>query len=111
VTAPATPMLCACTRAGAMWAEEELMLSALHGAPLATDLIDQLTPGRARLVVGLALRAGAQLEAGDQALFERAIGDAGPGATGWWRQALGLPGPVTVVRQRAASVAKAANAR
>jgi len=90
------------------------MLAALTGRPLLTDLVDQLTPGRARLVVGLALAAGARLEHGDQALFERAIGDAGPGATGWWRQALDLPAAPAVVRQRSVpfpAAAKAANAK
>jgi hypothetical protein len=82
-----------CNRAATMWAEEELMASViLAGGLLRTDLVDMLGAQRARIVVGLCLAAGGLLEHGDQALFDRAVHDAGrSGSPGWWRQALDMP--------------------
>lgn len=81
-----------CTRAAVMWAEEELMASAAYnGGLLLTDLVDMLSPGRARLVVALCLEAGGRLEHGDRALFEQACAPGRAGAAGWWRQALNMP--------------------
>jgi hypothetical protein len=91
VTAPARA--CWCTRADAMWAAEEVMTAALAGLPLPTAAIDQLTPGRAAIVVGLCLRAGARMQDGDEQMFMQAVQDArhvDAGATGWWRQALDM---------------------
>lgn len=88
-----------CNRAATMWLEDELMV-AVHdradGLPgvLSTDVIDQLPPLRARLIVGVCLRAGGRLEHGTAEQFEQACVAAArrdPGGSGWWRQALGMP--------------------
>jgi hypothetical protein len=107
-----------CLRGSVMWHEDDLMVDALAGRPLPTDIIDRITPGRARLLVALCLAAGAELQDGDQALFEQAVADAersAAGATGWWREALGMTArPATPARPRAAvfpPAAKAGNAR
>jgi hypothetical protein len=101
---------CACqlTRAAVAWAAEELMVAALHGRPLLTDVIDQVPAGQAQIVVALCLRAGGRLEHGDEALFQLAVKDAmlhDPAATGWWREALAGRLPA------AARPAKATNTR
>jgi hypothetical protein len=107
-----------CLRGSVMWHEDELMVDALAGRPLSTNLIDRITPARARLVVGLCLAAGGELQDGDQDLFERAVADAerhSPRATGWWREALAMPArPVAVAPARATpfpNAAKAGNAK
>lgn len=83
-----------CNRATMMWAEDELLTAAIAGRPLPTDVIDQLPPFRARLVVTVCLRAGARLQHGTPDQFDQAAVTAGhtdPGGGGWWRAALGLP--------------------
>ncbi len=74
------------------------MVATLNNRMLPTDVIDQIPPGRAQIVVALCLRAGARLEHGTGALFELAVKDArvrDAGATGWWREALDGQLPVT----------------
>ena len=113
MTTPGAPAAagCACqlSRATVAWAEEELMAAALAGRRLATDVVDQVPPGRAQIVVALCLRAGARLEHGDETLFALAVKDArmrDAGATGWWREA--LAGQLPAVAPRAV---KATNTR
>jgi hypothetical protein len=71
-----------------------LLLAAVDKTPLRTSTIDRLPPWRARLVVTVALRAGATLEHGDADRFDRAACAAGrqsAGQANWWSAALGLP--------------------
>lgn len=97
MTAPATPhCVCQLNRARVAWVEEELMVATLAGGVLLTDLVDQLPPNRAQIVVALCLLAGGRLERGDETLFTLAAEEArlrGVDAAGWWREALGEPAP------------------
>ncbi len=99
MTAPVLPerVECArcCTRAGLLWAGDELLATTLTGRPMPTVAIDELTPPRAKLMVLVCLAAGGRLEHGTPELFGRAVDDAAhtdPGATGWWRPALAAAG-------------------
>jgi hypothetical protein len=72
---------------------DDLLLSVIDHKPLRTNTIDQLPPWRARTIVKVCLRAGAQLEHGDPDLFDLAARTAGrqdASQTGWWRAALGM---------------------
>jgi hypothetical protein len=82
-----------CDHADYMRLSDLILLAATDRQPLPTNAIDQLTPWRAHLVVGVALRAGAELEHGTPETFDaaaRAAGKEDAGQTGWWRRALGL---------------------
>lgn len=73
---------------------DDILLAVIDGHPIPTDSIDQLTPWRARLVVAVALAAGAPLQHGTPELFGEAAlaaGTTAPSTTGWWRAALDLP--------------------
>lgn len=80
---------------------DDLHLAVLGGQPMRTNTIDQIPPWRARLIVSVALLAGATLEHGDTELFDQAARAAGRqdvAQTGWWRRALGLePQPAPYV--------------
>lgn len=86
-----------CSRDDLMWLVDDLLIAARQGRRLPTDVIDQLPPWRAQLVVGVCLAAEADLQDGTPELFAHAVAEAArrdAGATGWWRQALGLPARV-----------------
>jgi len=83
-----------CNRAEMVWMIDEILLAAQDNRHIPTDAIDQLPPWRARLVVGVALRAGATLQHGTPDTFDTAVvaaGMAGVHAAGWWRNSLGMP--------------------
>ena len=72
---------------------DDLLLNTIDGKPLRTDTIDQVPPWRARMIVQVCLRAGAQLEHGDPVTFDLAAREAGrqdASQSGWWRRALGM---------------------
>jgi hypothetical protein len=71
----------------------DILLSVIDGKPIRTDAIDRLPPYHARLVVQVALRAGATLQQGTPEQFERAAVAAGKQdarQAGWWRAELGM---------------------
>lgn len=85
-----------CHRAELLWAQEELLVAALQGRPLATDSIDALPPASARILIQVCVAAGARLEHGTIEQLVTAAGEAvhdNPAGGGWWRVALRMPAP------------------
>lgn len=92
-----------CQRASVLWAYDELMVAALNGQPLETDVIDRMPPYAARIAVAVCLGAGGVLQHGTAEQFDLAADAAGrrdARATGWWREALGMQ-PTEVIPQPA----------
>lgn len=83
---------------------DEILLAGMDGRVIPTGAVDQLPPWRARLVAGVAVRAGGQLEHGTMDRLVAAARKAGGAAEpGWWRAALGLEPPEVYVPPRSSS--------